>query len=369
MRPMADAWSILIEITNACRLKCAHCTAGVPHVKQPYFMTLEHLERALQSLEGWKKGVGCFGGEPTLHPKFPEVCALFRQYFPRHQLAMWTCGGPQYEKYRALIDETFANVAYNDHESAGFHQPLMIANEDVVPDPEARRRLIENCWVPRHWSPLVTHRGAYFCEVAATFDNLFQGPGGHALEKGWWKKDFSAFAYQREHSCRFCSIPLPIEPVPDSPASDHVSRGNAARLLAAGSPLARQGRLTVVDHVDLDARVSRNPRWFAPTGTPHFWTRTTFRAGLWLAAQYRHVPRAPGPFLRDVSRYAALKVSYLARWATTLVSTPGETAPTYRARTGSAQAADVSQESTARPATAVPTPNAFVDARWSADSD
>jgi hypothetical protein len=312
MRPLADAWSILIEITNACRLRCAHCTAGVPHVRRPYFMTLEYLERALQSLEGWKKGVGCFGGEPTLHPEFPEVCALFARHFPRRQLVMWTCGGPQYEKHKALIDRTFATVAYNDHEASGFHQPLMIANEEVVPDPEERRRLIENCWVPRHWSPLITHRGAFFCEVAATFDNLFAGPGGHALEKGWWKKDFSAFRYQQEHNCRFCSIPLPVEPLPDTLDADCVSPGNAARLRAAGSPLALRGKLRIVDQMDLTRRQRRNPRWFAAPGTSHYWTKVTIRAGLWLAAQYRHVPGAPALFARDLSRYVALKVSYRA---------------------------------------------------------
>lgn len=313
MRSMAEAWSILIEITNACRLRCAHCTAGVPHVRQPSFMGLDHLEQALQSLEGWKKGVGCFGGEPTLHPDFPAVCALFRKYFPRHQLAIWTCGGPQYDRHKDLIDETFAIVSYNDHRSEGFHQPLMIASEEVVADPDERRRLIETCWVPRHWSPLVTHRGGFFCEVAATFDNLFDGPGGHPLEKDWWKKDFSAFAYQREHNCRFCSLPLPVEPLPDTCPSDSVSPGNAARLLAAGSPLARGGRLTIVDAVDLAHPVRRNPRWFAPSGTPHYWTRLPVRAGLWLAAQYRHVPGAPAVFLRDLSRYARLKLAHGVR--------------------------------------------------------
>lgn len=313
MRPMADAWSILIEITNACRLRCAHCTAGVPHVRRPNFMTLDHLEKALQSLEGWQKGVGCFGGEPTLHPDFPEVCALFRRYFPKRQLAVWTCGGPRYEQYKELIADTFAIVTYNDHHAEGHHQPLMIANEEVVPDPEERRRLIENCWVPLHWSPLITHRGAFFCEVAATFDNLFDGPGGLPLEKGWWRRDFSAVAYQREHNCRFCSIPLPVQPQPDTLPADFVSPGNAARLRAAGSPLALQGKLAIVDSVDLTASLSRNPRWFAKTGTPHYWSRVTWRAGLWLAAQYRHVPGATTIFARDVTRYAKLKAYFGAR--------------------------------------------------------
>lgn len=314
MRPMADAWAILIEITNACRLRCAHCTAGVPHVRRPYFMSLDHLERALQSLQGWKKAVGCFGGEPTLHPHFEEVCALFRRYFPREQLALWTCGGPRYEQHKQLISDTFAIVTYNDHHAEGHHQPLMIANEEVVADPEERERLIDNCWVPRHWSPLITHRGAYFCEVAATFDNLFNGPGGLPLEPGWWRRDLADVRYQRDFSCRFCSLPLAVEPLPDSIGSDWVSPGNAARLREAQSPLALEGKLTLVDSLDGSQPLRRNPRWFAKTGTDHYWSRITLRAGFWLAAQYRHVPsHAVSVFARDVERFARLKLHLGAR--------------------------------------------------------
>jgi hypothetical protein len=309
---MADAWSILIEVTNACHLRCSHCTAGVAHVRRPYFMSLEQLEQALQSLNGWKKGVGCFGGEPTLHPQFPELCALFSRYFPKRQLAIWTAGGPQFESYRDLIDRTFALVAFNDHQSPGFHKPILIANEEVVHDEATRRTLIEHCWVPSHWSPLITHRGAFFCEIAATFDNLFDGPGGHPLEPGWWKKDFSAFAYQREANCGHCSIPLPLETLPDDMDADCVSPGNAERLRKAGSPLAAKGRLRVIDAVDLKPAksIQRNPRWFATPGTPHYWTRLSVRSGFWLAAQYRYVPQSAGIFVRDLSRFAALTVAH-----------------------------------------------------------
>jgi hypothetical protein len=98
-----------------------------------------------------------------------------------------------------------------------------------------------------------------------------------------------------------------------------VSPGNAERLRAAGSPLAVRGRLTIVNEVDLQARVRRNPRWFATPGTPHFWTRLPLRAGFWMAAQYRHVPGATTVFLRDLSRYGALRASYLAGRARTVL--------------------------------------------------
>ena len=175
-----------------------------------------------------------------------------------------------------------------------------------------RRSLIENCWLQHHWSPLITANGAYFCEVAATFDTLFSGPGGHAVEPGWWKKDLKDFEDQRERCCNRCSIPLPIETQPDNLPYDFVSPGNAARLLAAGSPLAKRGGLRVIDAVDLQRIVTRNPRYFADPGSKHYWTTMTVRSGLWLAAQYRHQPRAVAQFVSDVARFAALKVSHRA---------------------------------------------------------
>lgn len=309
MRPLAHAWSILIEVTNACHHRCAHCTAGVPHVRRPHFMPLAQIEQALQSLAGWKKGVGCYGGEPTLHPQFPEICDLYARYFPRRQLAVWTAGGPRYELHRPLIERTFGLVAYNDHQASGFHKPLLVANEDVVPDEATRRALVENCWVPRHWSPLITHRGAFFCEVAATFDTLFDGPGGHPVEPGWWKKDFSAFAYQREAHCGRCSLPLPLDSLSDSLPADSVSPGNERRLIAAGSPLALRGGLHVVRQVDLRHQVDRNPRWFTAPGSDHYWTRLSIRSGIWMALQYRYVPGGARVFARDLGRFAALKAA------------------------------------------------------------
>jgi hypothetical protein len=282
-------------------------------------MSLDTLESSLRSLEGWKKGVGCFGGEPTLHPEFPAVCALFGQYFPKRQLAFWTCGGPAYERHRALIERTFGSITYNDHQSEGYHQPLMIAADEVVPDPVRRRELIEHCWIQQHWSPMITHRGAFFCEVAATFDNLFDGVGGFALEPGWWKEGRSDVAGQRERYCGSCSIPLPIEPVRDTFPVDFVSPGNAARLRAAGSPLALRGGIREVTSIDLDAAPTRNPRYFAMPGTPHYWSKMPLRMGFWMAAQYLSISSGPRAFLIDTARFSSLKVRSTAnsftRWA------------------------------------------------------
>ena len=56
----------------------------------------------LQSLKGWRRGVGCMGGEPTMHPQFVEICGLYKKYFPRSQRGLFTAGAKFYEKHKEL---------------------------------------------------------------------------------------------------------------------------------------------------------------------------------------------------------------------------------------------------------------------------
>lgn len=247
MKHLYDAWLIQIEITNACHLRCAHCSRGVPHVRKPYFMSLGEVEMALQSLEGWPKGVGCMGGEPTMHPEFEDICRLYQKHVGRARSGLWTSGGPQYDKYEKLIGETFRMVLYNDHSEVGKHQPLMIASEECVPDEKLRNELIDNCWLQKLWSPAINTKGAFFCEVAAVFDLLFEGPGGYEVEKGWWKKRVCDFRDQRDRYCRYCSIPVPLREVPNDAGKDYVSPANAERLLRAGSPWAKRGKIELIE--------------------------------------------------------------------------------------------------------------------------
>lgn len=249
MKPIYKAWLIQIEITNACHLSCAHCTRAVSHVKKPYFADLAFVEKALLSLQGWTRGVGCIGGEPTLHPDFPAICKLFRKYFPKRQCGLFTAGGKRYEEHKELIDETFGIITFNDHEMGGVHQPMMIASKDVIKDDKLRDELIDKCWLQTVWSPSITPKGAFFCEVAATFDMLFNGPGGYPIEPGWWKRTVPEFRDQRDRYCTSCSIPIPMEKVSIDVPYEYVSISNFKKLEEAGSPLAKNGRLRVINDV------------------------------------------------------------------------------------------------------------------------
>lgn len=247
MIPIYDSGLIQIEVTNACNFKCAHCSRGIPHIKNPLFANLEFIEKSLISLKGWKKAVGCHGGEPTLHPNFVEICKLYKRYFPKNQCALYTSGGKDYLKYENIIKQTFEIILLNDHKKKENHQPIMIAIEEVIDDISLRNKLIENCWLQQQWSPIITLKGAFFCEVAATFDLLFNGPGGYPIESGWWNKSPEDFKDQKERYCKYCSVAIPMKDVPSDLPFEYVSEKNAQRLIKAESPLAKNNRICVVN--------------------------------------------------------------------------------------------------------------------------
>ena len=61
MRPLREMTVIQIEVTNACSLKCANCTRHVGHHRKPFFMDLDFIEKAIDSLEGFEGRIGMMG--------------------------------------------------------------------------------------------------------------------------------------------------------------------------------------------------------------------------------------------------------------------------------------------------------------------
>lgn len=231
---------IQIDITNACHLRCANCTRFIGHHKKPYFMDLDTVVKAIESLEGYPGGIGMMGGEPTMHPQFEEICEIYQEMIPdRRCRGLWTAGY-KWDEYQEIINETFDSdlIIYNEHSdpNEGAHQPLLIAAEDILDDRELMWRLIGNCWVQWRWSASITPKGGFFCEVAAASDMLFDGPGGYPLEKGWWDKNPWEFSDQVKRYCPKCSAAIPMERPPSSSAIDIVSKSNYDRLKKYGSP-------------------------------------------------------------------------------------------------------------------------------------
>lgn len=233
---------IQILITRACDNSCYACTQGSNLGGKPMVMSLDQFETAVISLRDYFGVTGIFGGNPAMHPKFPELCEILRKHIPKEKRGIW-CNNPLTEENGRAMRETFnptvsnlnchlSREAYDNFkrwwpESMPFgvdkdsrHAPVHLAMKDVIEDEGTRWDLISKCTINQHWSALIgVFRGgvrAWFCEVAGAQAMLHEGDPDYPdtgldvakLPMTWWKLSMQAFAKQVRKHCHECAVPL-----------------------------------------------------------------------------------------------------------------------------------------------------------------
>jgi hypothetical protein len=276
---------IHIELTNACDYRCSNCTRFTGHIAKPFFMDFATLRRAVLSMKGYRGMVGIMGGEPTLHPDFRRLVEYyadhvggttrsragreamddFAVYRERHlssldaKRGLWTSLGGGYYEHFELIQEVFDYQCINDHANPGLHQALLISRRSLGISDHDWIGLRDSCWLQGMWSASITPKGAFFCEVAAALDMLFEGPGGWPIEPGWWSRRPADFGDQLRW-CEMCSAALQVPRRRASEGIDDVSPDNLDRLAEAGSPKVKMGKVRVFDCARYDpARYAYTP--------------------------------------------------------------------------------------------------------------
>lgn len=270
MKSPADQNVIQIELTNACVHQCSNCTRFCGHHSKPFFMEWPVFQKAVASMNGFKGTVGIMGGEPTLHPEFERFArhfgsnfgkpgpiknasgpiVNFNNYVIQHLMrgeskrGLWSSLGKTYYKHFEVIQEVFDYQIVNDHINPGLHQALLVSRKELgVPDDEWIA-LRDNCWVQNYWSASITPKGAFFCEVAAALDMLFDGPGGWPIEPGWWRRTPADFTDQL-HWCELCGAALRVPRRCANEEIDDVSPLLYEKLKAIGSPKLKRNRVQV----------------------------------------------------------------------------------------------------------------------------
>ncbi len=240
---------IQIEITNACINQCSNCTRFCGHYEKPFFMDFETFKVAVDSLKNYKGMVGIMGGEPTLHPEFERLIEYYVSARPdvglslmfKHPVrdfntflqkrlnvpsfrkrGLFSALGSKYYEHFETIQDVFSYQCINDHKNSGLHQPLLISRKELgIPDDEWFR-LRDRCGLQNEWSASITPKGAFFCEIAASLDMLFEGPGGWKVEPGWWMRMPVDFKDQL-HWCELCSAALAVPANPGAEEIDIIS--------------------------------------------------------------------------------------------------------------------------------------------------
>lgn len=285
MRSPAQMQTIQIELTSACVLKCSNCTRFSGTHRAPNFLTFEEFKAAIDSLVGYAQMphavVGFMGGEPLLHPQFEEFCKYALERIPRAKLGLWSTfpDSPKHKAYAPLIVKTFGVILLNDHSRDDIkHAPVLMASEEyfrkpcptcpgwtgetpcptcdgngTVTDDASLFQAVDHCWVQESWSASINNKGAFFCEVAAALDDLFDGPGGWPVEPDWWKRVPADFRAQMDWACRKCGAALPLTRERNSQdPKDDVSQGNLDRLIQIKSKKVARGEYNLRDKFEFD---------------------------------------------------------------------------------------------------------------------
>jgi len=242
VRPLRDMDVIQIEITNACVMRCSNCTRLVGHSK-PFFMELDFFKKAVDSLLEFPRMIGIMGGEPLLHPQFTEMAHYLKEAVPdKYRRGLWSVLPKGKEHLAPVVADVFGNVLLNDHTLEDLkHSPVLVAAEEVCQNEDTMWYFIDKCPIQLNWSASITPKGAFFCEVAASLDEVLEGPGGWEVEPGWWKRNPKDFVEQMERSCRNCGVAMPLNPRIDVEEIDDVSPRMLERLKELGSSKVRQG--------------------------------------------------------------------------------------------------------------------------------
>lgn len=213
MRPILEMDNTQIEVTNACHLNCSNCTRFCNHHLKPYMMDFEQVKVAIDSHANWPKMVGIMGGEPLLHPQFPQICEYALSKIPRERLGLWSSFPDNRKQYAELIAKTFGNVFINDHTRPDiYHAPILIGIQELVKEPWEMWGPIHHCWLQNSWSASINPYGAYFCEIAAAMAILFNEPeDAWPVEDGWWKRTPKDYVAQMERFCPRCGIAAPLK--------------------------------------------------------------------------------------------------------------------------------------------------------------
>ena len=77
---------IQIVVTTRCDRNCSNCTQLLPFRVDYAFMSLDCFEGACISVKDWPGLVAMFGGNPCVHPQFPELCRIMAKHItPEHR--------------------------------------------------------------------------------------------------------------------------------------------------------------------------------------------------------------------------------------------------------------------------------------------
>ncbi len=265
-----------IVITRKCDIfNCSECTQLLPFRQDTMEMSLECVEEALDCLKGWPGVLACFGGNPLMHSRFPEVCKLWEEYIPdQRRRGLWT---NNLLKHGQVVRDTFwpkGRFNLNVHgnlkakaemerwlpgikvwgETPSIHGSQLLDYRDLGISHLDWVRMREKCDINQKWSGAIYQREdghpyIYFCERAGALDGVRGTNNGIRVTHGCWAFSMDRFFEQVENCCDgVCGVPLRARGYLDSDDTYGVSPS------LQSLTLIRKGKVRVEEITKLPAK-------------------------------------------------------------------------------------------------------------------
>lgn len=338
MIPPHSQWCHQICVTSACWPKpaCSNCTRLLGHETKRYYMSPDQFEQAVKVAKSFinhsppdigyrvnrpddpkklirKKVLGIFGGEPLMHPQFPDLVDILCEHVPNEvNRGLWTSYdwangeskhwgkykdqvlkllGPNLNGSVCSMEGGYLNWNMHEESQPCDHSPVLVAAQDMIKDEVKRWDTIAKCWIQTEWSAAYAldyneELKFYFCEVASSFDRVFNLGTGLPVEDGvwshhlWFERDekgvlrpHGPYAKQIMSTCGRCGGSLKMPGRRDREFTDDVSVSNLVPLTIAGSPMVRKQQINEVNPDDYkqveEITASETPWEYQKDGRKH----------------------------------------------------------------------------------------------------
>jgi hypothetical protein len=267
-----------IEVTRKCDLfNCSNCTRLLPFRQDEADapeMSPDIFRVAVESMEGWWEAggiVAMFGGNPTTHSAFPELCRILAERVPPENRGLWA---NSLGRHGSIAATTFSRGVLNlnahgsaraadqmdahfpgrvipgSGESASWHSAILADRRDLGVTDDDWVRARESCDINQKWSGIIQQLDGqavgYFCEIAGALDAVTGRRNGITVFPGWWRTGMDAFEGQVRNCCdQGCGVPLRLKGHRDLDLVYDVTSS-----WAAGKLPAPTGKVCIDNHVD-----------------------------------------------------------------------------------------------------------------------
>ena len=173
---------IIIDITTDCNLGCVDCNRSCAPSQAPSgeHMTADQIRRFVaQSIDQRRRwdAILIEGGEPTLHPQFPEVVNILEAYRRRHSPRTWiqvNTNGYSAHSQRALAGLPKQWEVYSSGKRSPVQSQHLAFNVAPVDLPEfAGADFSQGCFQPAQFGLGLTRHGYYPHPACGGIDRVF----------------------------------------------------------------------------------------------------------------------------------------------------------------------------------------------------